>query len=95
MITLMRPGRPERQEFEYVRHGTQTLIANLDVASGELLLHCKCLIESDLSATKWQLILDGLNIHMSESMVHWIADVEGPPEGELGIKGKSGRLASM
>jgi putative transposase len=109
VTTLMRPGRPERQEFEYVRHGTQTLIANLDVASGELLLptlgkhrkeedlllHCKRLIESDPSATKWQLIMDGLNVHMSESLVRWIADMDGLPEGELGIKGKSGILASM
>ena len=30
----MGPGRVERREFEYIRHGTQTLIANWDVASG-------------------------------------------------------------
>ena len=30
----MRPGKRERQEFEYIRHGTQTLIASFDVASG-------------------------------------------------------------
>jgi putative transposase len=24
----MRPGKVERREFEYIRHGTQTLIAN-------------------------------------------------------------------
>ena len=32
----MRPGGRERQEFEYRRHGTQTLIASFDVASGRL-----------------------------------------------------------
>ncbi|MGD2180820.1 helix-turn-helix domain-containing protein [Lusitaniella coriacea] len=32
----MRPGKPERQEFEYIRHGTQTLIASFDVARGEV-----------------------------------------------------------
>jgi putative transposase len=32
----MRPGKPERQEFEYIRHGTQTLIASFDVASGQV-----------------------------------------------------------
>lgn len=31
------PGRPERQEFEYRRHGTTGFIAALDVASGEVL----------------------------------------------------------
>jgi putative transposase len=33
---LMRPGQRERQEFEYIRHGTQTLIASFDVASGRI-----------------------------------------------------------
>jgi putative transposase len=31
------PGHIEREEFEYRRHGTQSLIANLDVATGQLL----------------------------------------------------------
>ncbi len=33
----MRPGKVERKEFEYVRHGTQTLIANFDVATGKVI----------------------------------------------------------
>jgi len=32
-----RPGLIERREFEYIRHGTQTLIANFDVASGQVI----------------------------------------------------------
>ncbi len=32
----LRPGKRERQEFEYIRHGTQTLIASFDVASGQV-----------------------------------------------------------
>ena len=32
----MRPGKRERQEFEYIRHGTQTLIASFDVARGQV-----------------------------------------------------------
>jgi putative transposase len=32
----MRPGKVERREFEYIRHGTQTLIANFDVATGKI-----------------------------------------------------------
>jgi hypothetical protein len=30
----MGPGRVERREFEYIRHGTLTLTANWDVALG-------------------------------------------------------------
>jgi len=32
----MRPGKRERREFEYIRHGTQTLIVSFDVASGQV-----------------------------------------------------------
>lgn len=32
-----RPGRPRRREFEYVRHGTASLFAALDVHTGEVL----------------------------------------------------------
>ena len=28
----MRPGKVQKREFEYIRHGTQTLIANFDIA---------------------------------------------------------------
>jgi hypothetical protein len=33
----LRPGQPERQEFEYERHGTRALIASLEVALGSLI----------------------------------------------------------
>ena len=33
----MRPGHVECQEFEYIRHGTQSLIANLEVATGQII----------------------------------------------------------
>ena len=32
----MKPGRPERREFEYRRHGTASLIAAMDVATGKV-----------------------------------------------------------
>jgi hypothetical protein len=32
-----RPGEPPRQEFEYRRHGTVSLVAALDVIGGEVL----------------------------------------------------------
>lgn len=32
----MRPGKSQRREFEYIRHGTQTLIASFDVARGRV-----------------------------------------------------------
>jgi len=36
-VLPMRPGSVERQEYEYIRHGTQALIASFEVASGRVL----------------------------------------------------------
>jgi len=35
------PGRLRRREFEYIRHGTQALIAALDVHTGQVLADCR------------------------------------------------------
>ncbi|CAM5789180.1 IS630 family transposase ISThsp15 [Castellaniella caeni] len=35
------PGRLRRREFEYIRHGTQSLIAALDVHTGQVLADCR------------------------------------------------------
>jgi putative transposase len=104
----MRPGKPQRREFEYIRHGTQTLIASFDVASGQVmqatvgerrteadyLAHVQQTIASDPAATKGHLIMDCLNIHQSESLVRYVAQREGLGI-DLGSKGKSGMLQSL
>jgi putative transposase len=104
----MHPGKIQRREFEYIRHGTQTLIASFDVASGaviyatvgetrtesDYLAHVQQMIATDLTATKWHLVMDCLNIHQSESLVRYVAAVEGL-DIDLGIKGKSDILQSM
>ncbi len=105
---LMPPGKRERKEFEYIRHGTQTLIASFDVTSGQVvqrnvgdtrtemdyLNHVRQLIASDPNATKWHLVMDCLNTHQSESLVQFVAQAEGL-KLDLGVKGESGILKSM
>lgn len=105
---LMRPGQRERREFEYIRHGTQTLIASFDVASGQVvqgnvgntrteadyLAHVRDLIATDPNAIKWHLVMDCLNTHQSESLVRFVAQTEGL-DIDLGVKGESGILKSM
>jgi hypothetical protein len=39
-IQRMRPGQIERQEFEYIRHGTVNLLAGLTVYNGHMWVEC-------------------------------------------------------
>jgi len=103
----MQPGHVEREEFEYKRHGTQSLIANLEVATGQIIArslgptrteadfaaHIAQTIQTDPQAA-WIFITDQLNTHQSETLVRLVAE-QCAIQGDLGIKGKSGHLASM
>jgi len=101
-------GREERREFEYIRHGTLTLIANFDVAQGkvvapyrsptrtekDVVTHTTRTVASDAEATRWHFVADNLNTHQSESLVRFVAKHDGIEE-DLGEKGKDGILESM
>jgi hypothetical protein len=103
----MKPGWIERREFEYVRHGTLSLIAGLEVATGKMVsstmaptrnendfaAHVEHLVETDPEA-EWIFVADGLNTHQSESLVRLVARYCGL-EDPLGKKGKSGVLKTQ
>jgi len=103
----MLPGHVERLEFEYKRHGTVSLIANLEVATGQVVCpslgptrteadfaaHITQTIQTDPEAV-WIFVTDQLNTHQSETLVRLVAE-QCSIEEELGSKGKSGHLASM
>ena len=101
-------GCVERRELEYIRHGTLAFIVNFDVASGQIvaptcgprrteedfLAHLHKTIETDPAATRWHFVTDNLNIHLSESLVRYVAAVSGVTE-DLGEKDKRGILQNM
>lgn len=104
----MKPGQPERIEFEYKRHGTLCLIGNWDVVLGQMIAptigrtrtefdfawHIHQTVSTDRDAG-WVFIVDRLDIHRSESLVRYVAMLENIPKSELGKKGKHGILKSM
>jgi transposase len=103
----MRPGRVERREFEYLRHGTQCLIANFEVATGQVVTpsigptrtesdfaaHVERTIATDPKA-EWVFLVDQLNTHQSESLVRLVAE-QCQIENDLGEKEARGILKSM
>jgi hypothetical protein len=84
------PGKVERREFQYKRHGTQTLIAAFNITTGgvegvvgntrtekDFTRFLRHLLSSAAPTTKWDIVCDNLNIHLSESVVRLVARVSG------------------
>jgi hypothetical protein len=103
----MKPGQVERREFEYTRHGTQCLIGNFEVTTGQVIAptvhptrteedfaaHIAQTVATDPGAG-WIFVADNLTTHCSESLVRYVAEACAIPTA-LGTKGRRGVLKSV
>ena len=106
-IIPLKPGLVEKQESEYIRHGTKCLISNLEVATGKIIApsigdsrteldfleHIKQTVKEDESS-EWIFVVDQLNTHKSASLVQWVAK-QCQYQGDLGKKRVCGILKNM
>lgn len=106
-IKSVKPGEVEKVEYEYIRHGTTTLIVSRNVTTGKIVAPMlnetrteKDFVQhiSDVVALApedgYIFIMDQLNTHQSEELVRYIAR-ECKIEDDLGKKNKFGILKSM
>ena len=103
----MKSGLEERREFEYKRHGTQCLIGNFEVTTGQVICptvqatrteedfarHIAQTVATDATAS-WVFVSDNLTTHCSEGLVVYVARAC-ETETDLGKKGKYGILKSV
>jgi len=102
---LMKEGHARKQEYEYIRHGTQCLIANWDVVNGGIVNpriketrteqdfceHIQKTIEEHKGVTQFCFIADNLNTHQSESLVRFVAQTIKEKTNELIELGEKGK----
>lgn len=101
-----RPGMTELREFEYVRHGTLCLTANLEIATGRVISPRIAETRTNVDFVehivetmavdpegRWIFVVDNLDPHKSENLVRFVANAIGY-EAELGKMSRSGILKS-
>ena len=103
----MMAGKTQSIEFEYERHGTQTLLGGFTIATGviqglvqdtrteqDFVELIKYLIAQNPGASVYHFVADQLNTHKSESLVRFVSCFCEETQ-DMGVKGKSGILKSM
>jgi hypothetical protein len=88
----VRPGKPERREFEYIRHGTRTLITSFAVPTGEVFWdlgptrtsedfgrHVGRVAVHFRQFERFDWVLDNLNTHWSIEVCEYVAALSDVP----------------
>lgn len=82
----MQPGRPAARTHDYVRHGTSTLFAALEIATGHVTAACKprhrgqeflAFLKQVARASpdqKLHLVMDNYTVHKTPEVKAWLAE---------------------
>jgi transposase len=99
------PGRIERREFEYLRHGTRCLIGSLIVPTGQIIgsvteqrgrwdfvRHIRDVVEAFPHIKRFHWVMDNLNTHWTLELCRYLSKDSGCWSEELPLrKGKERR----
>lgn len=107
-VKPMQSGRPERREYEYLRHGTRCLLGSFVVATGQVIGdvtarrtrrdfcgHVRHVAEQFAGATKVHWVMDNLNTHWSRELCRLIARLSGLRLRERELKTGAQRRAFL
>ena len=96
---LVQPGKPEKREHEYIRHGTRCLIASFVVPTGKVVwdlgvtrtsvdfaAHLAHVASQFLDQKRFHWVLDNLNTHWSLDVCRLLAQLNGLPFHEKALR---------
>ncbi len=103
-----RPGRDERRDHEYVRHGTRCLIATRVVATGQVIgsvterrgrwdfvRHVRDVAECFPGAKRFHWVMDNLNTHYSLELCRYLGKLSGAWGEKLRLRTGAQRRAFL
>jgi transposase len=102
------PGRPERRDPEYVRHGTRCLLATLVVPTGEVIggvterratwdfvRHVRDVVVRFPEAKRFHWVMDNLNTHWTRELCQYLGKLSGVWEGRPALRTGAQRRAFL
>ena len=106
--TPAEPGRPERRDPEYIRHGTRCLIASLVVPTGQVLgsvaaqrgtwdyvRHIRDVVVQFPQPTRFHWVMDNLNTHYTWELCQYLGKLSGVWDGHPPLRTGAQRRAFL
>jgi transposase len=102
------PGRDERRDHEYIRHGTRCLLATRVVATGQVIgsvtqqrgrwdfvRHLRDVVEQFPQVQRFHWVLDNLNTHWTFELCQYLGKLSGVPVERAALRTGEARRAFL